>query len=305
MSNHRLVQLATDTMRLVLAPAVGGSVAAFFSERDGRRVDWLRPATDGALAAGDLLGMASFPMLPWCNRVRDGRAHVEGRDIAIAAGHPAAPSGLHPLHGIGWLRPWRTAQADATTARLVLAVEADAQWPWRFEASQSFELDASGLRCMLSLTNRDSAPMPAGIGHHPYFPHHPGTRLKTRTAAMWRTDAEVMPVALEPGAEAVRRLREGVRLAELDLDNNFTGWQHHARIEWPAASQALVLAAEPPLDFFVLYSPRGAGYFCAEPASQCADALGLRSRHPQADVGGAVLAPGATLSACWTLAPEW
>ena len=49
---------------------------------------------------------------------------------------------------------------------------------------------------------------------------------------MWRGDAEVMPVALEPTLE-VALLREGVQLAELDLDNNFTGWQREARIEWP------------------------------------------------------------------------
>ena len=36
-----------------------------------------------------------------------------------------------------------------------------------------------------------------------------------------------------------------------------------------ASSRALVMAAEAPLDFFVLYCPRGADHFCAEPVSQC------------------------------------
>ena len=61
--------------------------------------------------------MASFPLLPWCNRIRDGRAQFGGRDIAIAPGHPASPSGKHPLHGIGWLRPWQVAQASPTPGR--------------------------------------------------------------------------------------------------------------------------------------------------------------------------------------------
>ena len=117
---------------------------------------------------------------------------------------------------------------------------------------------------------------------------------------MWRGDAEVMPVALEPTPE-VARLREGVRLADLDLDNNFTGWQHQARIEWPASSRALVVAAESPLDFFVLYCPRGGDHFCAEPVSQCTDAINLSGRHGPDEVGGAVLAPGETLTGCWTL----
>jgi aldose 1-epimerase len=301
--NTTLVRLAAGSLHLVLAPDAGGAVAAFYGERHGARFDWLRPAGADALARRDLFAMASFPLLPWCNRIRDGRAHFGGRDIAIAPGHPAAPSGRHPLHGIGWLRPWRVAKATPTCVRLELTVEADVQWPWRFEASQLFELDPAELRCALTLTNLDTSPMPAGIGHHPYFPHRAGTRLQAQTAAMWRGDAEVMPVALERTAE-VARLREGAQLSDLDLDNNFTGWQRQARIEWPLDSRALVMTAESPLDFFVLYCPRGADHFCAEPVSQCTDALNLSANHGPEEVGGAVLAPGASITGCWALRPQ-
>ncbi len=275
-------------------------MTALYEAQGSARFDWLRPATDDALARRDLFAMASFPLLPWCNRIREGRAHFGGREIAIRAGHPAGPSGRHPLHGLGWLRPWRVAQASANEARLELAVDADAQWPWRFEASQRFELLATQLRCTVTLTNRDTVPMPAGIGHHPYFPHRPGTQLQTATSAMWRGDSEVMPLALEPTRE-VAQLRGGVRLSELDLDNNFAGWQRAARIEWPEEDRALVLSAETPLDFFVLYCPSGADHFCAEPVSQCTDAINLSDRHGPAEVGGAVLAPGETLSGTWAL----
>lgn len=295
-----LVELAAGPMRLLLAPRVGGAIAALHEQRGGERLDWLRPASAEDLARGDPFAMGSFPLLPWCNRIRDGRARFGGRDIAIAATHPARPSGKHALHGLGWLRPWQVAESGPAQARLALAFEADGQWPWAFEATQRFELDRSGLRCTLALTNRDTAPMPAGIGHHPYFPHRPGTRLRTATAAMWRADAEVMPVALEPTAE-VARLREGVPLSSLDLDNNFTRWQREARIEWPDAGRTLVLSADAPLDFFVLYCPRGGGHFCAEPVSQCTDAINLSDRHGPTEIGGAVLAPGETLSGSWSL----
>ncbi|MDM0026919.1 aldose 1-epimerase [Variovorax saccharolyticus] len=295
-----LVELAAGRLRLLLAPQVGGAIAALHEQRGGERLDWLRPASAQDVARGDPFAMGSFPLLPWCNRIRDSRARFAGRDIAIAATHPARPSGKHALHGLGWLRPWQVAEAGPAHARLTLAFEADDQWPWAFEASQRFELDPAGLRCTLALTNRDTAPMPAGIGHHPYFAHRPGTRLRSATAAMWRSDAEVMPVALEPTAE-VARLREGVLLSELDLDNNFAGWQREARIEWPDVARTLVLAAEAPLDFFVLYCPRGGGHFCAEPVSQCTDAINLAGRHGPEEIGGAVLAPGETLAGSWTL----
>lgn len=306
MSDHQtrqpagLVELAAGPMRLRLAPQIGGAIAALHEQRGDAPFDWLRPASAEDLARGDPFAMGSFPLLPWCNRIRDSRARFGGREIALPASHPARPSGKHALHGLGWLRPWQVVEAAPTRAHLALTFEADAQWPWAFEASQVFELDASGLRCTVALTNRDSAPMPAGIGHHPYVPHRPGTRLQVDTAAMWRADAEVMPVALEAGVE-VARLRDGVLLSELDLDNNFTGWQRQARIEWPDAGRTLLLAADAPLDFFVLYCPRGGAHFCAEPVSQCTDAINLAGRHGPQEIGGAVLAPGQTLTGSWTL----
>ncbi len=299
-NEKNLVQLSAGCVRLVLAPEVGGAIAALYDEQSGARFDWLRPATDDALARRDPFAMASFPLLPWCNRIRDGRAQFGSRDIAIATSHPAGPSGKHPLHGIGWMRPWKVAQSSPTRAKLELAVEADAQWPWRFEASQSFELDPSGLRSTVTLTNRDITPMPAGIGHHPHYPHRAGTRLQTATAAMWRGDAEVMPVALEPTAE-VDRLRDGVLLSELDLDNNFTGWSRTVLIDWPNEARSLVMSAESPFDFFVLYCPRGADHFCAEPVSQCTDAINLSGRYGANELGSAVLAPGESLLGRWAL----
>ncbi len=295
-----LVQLQAGSLRLALAPWVGGAIAALYDTAGGERFDWLRPASIDGLSQRVPSAMGSYPLLPWCNRIRDGRAQAGERAIAIDPGHPGAPSGKHPLHGFGWLREWQVLESGGDRARLGLAVEADTQWPWRFEASQLFELEPSGLRCTVSLTNLGSAPMPAGIGHHPYFPHRPGTRLQADTTAMWRGDAEVMPIAVEPTPE-VAQLHEGVALGGLDLDNNFTGWQHRARIDWPNEGRALSLTAGEPFDFFVLYCPRGADHFCAEPVSQCTDAINLARRYPHEQLGGALLAPGETLSGRWSL----
>lgn len=293
-------------MRAQIAPTVGGSIAAFWSEGEGgRRIDWLRPAIPEALARCDPLAMGSFPLLPFCNRIRNGHARFEGREIRFPPNHPSVAS-PHPLHGIGWQRPWNVLAADPGTAELQLQVEASPAWPWRFSARQHFALRDGALHVHMSLRNEDTVAMPAGIGHHPYFPHHPGTRLQAATEAMWLADAEVMPTALHTG-EVVQRLRDGVLLAELDLDNNFIGWQRQARVEWPADAQGpsrrLLMAAEPPLAYFVLYCPRGADHFCAEPVSQCTDWLNLMERHGPEPLGGARIAPGDTLDARFRLQP--
>ncbi|HSV36193.1 MAG TPA: aldose 1-epimerase [Ramlibacter sp.] len=311
MHDQHLLRLAAGPLHLDIAPAVGGSIARFYSSLDDggsrRQVDWLRPATVEGLARCDPLAMGSFPLVPFCNRIRDGRASFEGREIRFPPNHPAVDS-PHPLHGIGWQRPWHVAEAGNAHATLTLDVPASGAWPWHFSARQAFALHDCQLEVVMSVTNEDDAAMPAGIGHHPYFPHTPGTRLTSRTAAMWQADSEVMPTGLAE-TDAVRQLREGVVLSSLDLDNNFVGWDHRIFIEWPAdgvgAGRSLDLRAQAPLDYFVLYCPRGADHFCAEPVSQCTDWLNLMPAHPQRDVGGARLAPGETLQARFTLAPRW
>jgi aldose 1-epimerase len=308
---QELVLLTAGELRVVLAPAVGGSIASFtrrWQEGPRRReLHWMRPATASGLAAANPLDMASFPLVPFCNRIRDGRASFEGREIRLPPNHPGEDA-PHPLHGIGWLCPWQVRSASTTEAELALVVEASEAWPWRFSCRQRFSLDEGALAVEIAITNEDSVAMPAGIGHHPYFPHHPGTVLTSPAQAMWVGDAEVMPVRLE-STGAVERLRDGVRLAELDLDNNFVGWERVARIEWPAdlhgPARRLTMRAETPLDYFVLYCPAGYDYFCAEPVSQCTDWLNLLPQYGAAAVGGARLAPGDTLTARFRLEPHW
>src|SRR5512133_1201997 len=137
MTDSTLIELNAGALRLQLAPAVGGSIARFDGtwEAGGRqgRVDWLRPATEAALAQRNPLAMASFPLVPFCNRIRNGRASFEGREIRFPPNHPAAPS-PHPLHGIGWQRVWNVEQAGPRDATLGLLEPATEAWPWGFAA---------------------------------------------------------------------------------------------------------------------------------------------------------------------------
>ena len=308
---QELVTLSAGELRLVLAPAVGGSIASFSRHwqegRQRRALHWLRPATATGLVTRNPLDMASFPLVPFCNRIRNGRASFEGREIRFPPNHPGEDS-PHPLHGIAWLQPWQLEGADARNAQLSFAFRASEAWPWSFSAQQQFVLSDSGLQVTIAIRNEDSVAMPAGIGHHPYFPHHRGTYVTSRARAMWRGDAEAMPTGLEEGG-AVDALRSGVELSNLDLDNNFIGWEHSARIEWPVdlhgPARVLTMQAESPLDYFVLYCPRGVESFCAEPVSQCTDWLNLLPQYGREPLGGARVAPGETLSARFTLRPEW
>ncbi|WP_028102856.1 aldose 1-epimerase [Pseudoduganella violaceinigra] len=293
----RLLPLQYGSLRAELAPGIGGSLARFYSEQGrGQRFHWLRPASEGALRARDARAMASFPLLPFCNRLRGGRAEYGGRKIALAP-HPSTVP--HALHGVGWQLPWHSEIGGAADARMTLRYEGQARggWPWPFEAVQDIRLDEQGMLLELSIRNLGDDPMPVGLGHHPYLPRRHGTRLQARLEGKWATDAACLPTALEQ-PPLLEQLAAGRKLQGLRLDHNFCGWQGVARIDWPAGERrraaALTLRAAAPLDLLALYVPPNARWFCVEPVSNCTDWLNLAG-YPPAATGGAVLAPGAAL----------
>jgi len=294
-SEGELLRLAQGDQVLELAPHIGGSIARWYRQRLGDApLHWLRPATAQALALRDPLGMGSFPLVPWCNRIRDGRSRHGARPIVLQPNFSGSP---HAIHGVGWQRPWQVQERSAHEAVLALQHRPQpgaADWPYAFEALQRFVLGPDHLAVEISLRNLSDDAMPAGIGHHPYLPHTPGTRLQARVSAMWASDAELLPTGLvEP--PFLREMAEGIELARLDLDNNFIGWRREARVEWPREGASLTMTAEAPLDFFVLYCPRGADHFVMEPVSNTTDWMNLAARGV-GPVGGTMLAPGRTLS---------
>ena len=289
------VTLAAGELRLAVTPEVGGCIAAFYSAGAAGPLHWMRPATRAALVDADPLRMASFPLVPFCNRIRDGRSDAGARPVRLAQMLADCP---HALHGLGWRRPWRVLGRCATTLTLAFAHDGSAGWPWPFEAWQRFELHATdGLTLTLGVRNLADAPMPAGLGHHPYFPRNAQTRLTTRVATVWDADAGLMPTRQSrPGWLAT--LADGIEVEALrpgaTFDNNFTGWSGHARIDWPERGRGLDISAAAPLDYALAFVPLDQDFFCFEPVSNVTDWMNLAAAGV-ADVGGHWLAPGAAL----------
>ncbi|WP_448187830.1 aldose 1-epimerase [Azospirillum sp. sgz301742] len=292
-----VVTISAGTLTLDVAPQVGGSIARFSSLRDGRRIDWLRPATPEALAARDPLGMASFPLIPYCNRIRDGRFSFDGVDVQLPANYAAS---RHAIHGDAWQRPWTVLEHGP--AMLTLDLEhAPGAWPFAYAARQTFELTARELTVRLMVTNTGTTAMPLGLGHHPYLPRTPETTITANVDAIWFSDREVMPTTLERNW-VTERLAKGLRVADASLDNNFTGWDRTATVRWPEHGTALRMTADPLLDFLVAYTPAHEKFFCLEPVGNCTDWPNLTHLGgPQ--VGGMVLVPGETTEVRFRLEP--
>lgn len=292
-----LVSISDGVATVEIAPAAGGAVASYCWRQNGSVVDWLRPADPAAISRRDAGAMACFPLVPYSNRIRNGRFAFAGRIVELLT----APDDPHHEHGHGWRRPWTVVRHEASTVVLRYRHVADS-WPWSYEAEQAISLIDGRLGIAISLRNLSDAPMPAGFGLHPYFPSTPWTHVQAPVSGMWETDAEILPTrhVLPPaGANPTT----GFDVSEADFDTVFTGWTRRARISWPEHERQLDIEAEAPLDFLVLYTPPGEPFFCAEPVSNITDAFN-RVGAGDINTGCIVLAPGQARSASVRFTPS-
>lgn len=257
MASETTVELRAGALRLELNPAVGGSIAAF--EWDGRPI--LRKCVGETV-----LDAASFPLVPYVNRIRGGSFSFRGREVRLAPNMAGDPS---PLHGQGWLSPWRVEEASERIATLSFR-HTPGEWPWAYEARQQFTLDERRLTIVLTCRNLSQEPMPCGLGQHPYFPCGPETRIDTGVSHVWTIDEQVLPVEKVP-AEGRFDLRRRLVCGQ-DLDHGFENWGGLAWMGDPGWPYDLLLSSTA-AGFFQLYSPKDGGIFVAEPVTHANAAL--------------------------------
>ncbi len=283
----QLVTLRDGTAAVSIAPNIGGSIARYWSESaDGGVVEWLRPASAQALTDGDVLGMSSFPLVPFSSRIRDGRFTFREQHIALPLNF--LPE-RHTIHGHGWQAPWTVSEQTVNRLRITYDHAADA-WPFPYHAEQDFHLSGNVLEQRLSVRNVGDRPMPLGLGMHPYFVRTPRATVTATVAEIWHNDAEYMPTERTPPPPE-KQLANGVNAEATYLDNVYTGWQRLATVTWPEWGASLAIRADPPMDMLVVYTPTGEDYLCVEPASNITDAFNYAAAGA-ADTGMIVLGPG-------------
>ncbi len=163
-------------------------------------------------------------LVPWPNRLRDGKYTFGGRDFQLALTEPANRNAIHGL--ARWTR-W-TPLAVSPSA-VTLAVDLVPQTGWIFEVhiEVTWSLHAeTGLSVHTVATNNGSWAAPFGAGFHPYLSTH-GTPLRDVTVQLPAKrrilmDAAQLPIAAQSVSGTPYDLRRGRRLRELRLDDAFT-----------------------------------------------------------------------------------
>lgn len=280
------IQLEQGPLSLELWPSIGGCVASFAWRSEGRRIELMRRATPRALPERDGRELASFPLFPFSNRVKDGRFTFRGKTVDLVKNTPPD----HPIHGHTWQRPWRVVGSTASSCELACSYPG-ADWPWAYSAFQRFELRPSQLTVELELKNESREPMPCGFGMHPYYDRTEGVRLEAVAPVRWVGSQYLLPEWSEPVPEAwdFRTPRELSPLAE--MDGCFGQFGGTARLAWPEKGAALDIEADPIFGVMIVYVPKGQQFFCLETVSNVNDAFNLEARGVAGN-GTIVLEPG-------------
>lgn len=163
-------------------------------------------------------------LLPWPNRIRDGRYRFDGVDQQLALTEPARHNASHGLtRYVGWTL------VDHTEDRVVSSIRVFPQpgWPGTLEAEITYQLGPSGLVVEVRARNTGDRAFPFGYGAHPYLtvgePSVDDIRLTVPATSYLEVDDRMLPTQVSPVAGTDLDWSSGRLVADARLDTAFTG----------------------------------------------------------------------------------
>ncbi len=168
-------------------------------------------------------GAHNMPLVPWPNRIRDGRYSFAGRDYQLDLSEPAQHNAIH---GFGRWRNWTLRKREGNRIVAGLLLHPQPGYPFTLDVAVEYALDKAGLTVRTTASNLGDESCPYGCGQHPYLSC--GTeRIDELTleldAAKWLpTDAQQIPTGTEAVADSPYDFRGGRTIGEQKIDYAFT-----------------------------------------------------------------------------------
>jgi aldose 1-epimerase len=266
-----------------------------------------RELLDGYAAGTVPSGSRGRVLLPWPNRVREGRWSWDGRDLQLELAGLDKPTAMHGL--VGW-QPWSVLESRDDAVTVGTVVEARSGYPFRLATAIDHTLEPGRLTVTMRVRNAGAEPAPFGAGFHPYLAvgaQEDGGIADAELELPARTELVVDDGGLPTGERrpfdgAIGRIGDGsLDTPVTDLDRDAGGW---ARVRLrSAALGTLELAVDgswPWLQVFTgdtLRPGRRRRSVAVEPMTCPPNAL---ADH----VDLVVLEPGADWAGAWTLTWE-
>jgi aldose 1-epimerase len=263
-----------------------------------------RDVVKGYAAHEPVSGGRGQQLIPWPNRIRDGRYPWAGTTQQLVLSEPPRHNATH---GLARYAPWTV--VDHGAAHVVCAFTAFTQpgWPGVLHAELTYRLTEDGLHVTLEATNAGETDVPFGYGAHPYLTVGEASvdeiRVTLPAATRLEVDERMLPVALSPVDGTGLDLRDGSPVGDRRLDTAYTDLARDADGGWTATLERedrhAALWADASFGWAQVFTGekrRDVG-LAVEPMTCGPDAFNEGPTH----AGMRVLAPGETLSLRWGL----
>lgn len=164
-------------------------------------------------------------LAPWPNRLEDGAYTFEGCRLQVPINELATQSSIHGL--VRWVN-WTVADRDDDRVALEYMLHPSPGYPFSVALRVEYVLDARGLTVLMFAENIGDAPLPFGLGHHPYLcgaPRADDLVVAVPAATQLVTDERSLPVGRQPATMREARLLGGTVLDTTfcDLDRDAEG----------------------------------------------------------------------------------
>ena len=172
-------------------------------------------------------------LIPWPNRIRDGRYTFKGVTQQLPLSEPARHNASH---GLARYVPWVLVEkkTDAVTNRV--RIHPQPGWPGTLEAMITHRVGEDGLTVTVKATNMGAEELPYGYGAHPYLTVGEATvdevAVTVPGASYLEVDDRLLPVKISPVDGTTYDLRGGPVLGSVILDTAMTDLSRDSDGRW-------------------------------------------------------------------------
>jgi len=195
---------------------VGGGIRSYsVAERDVLDPYPLTAICDGAHGA---------PLIPWPNRIRDGRYEFDGALHQLAITEPPLHNAIHGF--LRW-RAWRPVERKPDRVVMGIRLHPLSGYPFALDVRVGYSLDEDGLTVATTATNIGAQTCPFGAGQHPYLSAAgaliDGCTLELPAATRILTDPErSLPAGSEPVEGTPFDFRRPRTIGDQAIDSPYT-----------------------------------------------------------------------------------